>query len=315
MVSARSFFYSTHHIRAGLDIFIPLILLIGVSAIAALWMRRLSVLDYWLMLVVWAQVLEQFLIALLSDARFSLGFYAGRGFSLVTSIIVLVLLLAETANLYIRLARSYQSLEHERDNKLINAEAIAASIAHEVKQPLAAIVTSCHAAQRFLDKTPIDLKLLREILNRTTSEAFRTSEVFNSIRGIFTRANKKRQASDLNEISLEVLQSLHEELTNHGVTTRTELTTELPHVEGHKNQLREVMINLVRNALEAMTNTTNRSRSLRVTTGLYGGDAIVVSVEDSGPGISPNQLRGIFDAFVTTKSDGTGLGLAICHDY
>ena len=222
---------STHHIRAGLDIFIPLILLIGVSAIAALWVRRRSVLDYWLMLVVWALILEQVLIALLSDARFSLGFYAGRGFSLVTSIIVLVVLLAETTKLYTRLARSHQLLERERDNKLINAEAIAASIAHEVKQPLAAIVTSCHAALRFLEKAPPDLQMLREILSKMTSESFRASEVFDSIRGLFTRANQRRQTSDLNEISREVLQSLHEELTGRGVTTRTELTAELPHVD------------------------------------------------------------------------------------
>ena len=304
---------STHHIRAGLDIFIPLILLIGISAIAALWVRRRSVLDYWLMLVVWALILEQVLIALLSNARFSLGFYAGRGFSLVTSIIVLVLLLAETTKLYARLGRSYQQLEHERDSKLINAEAIAASIAHEVKQPLAAIATSCYAALRFLEKAPPDLRMLREILNKLTAESFRASEVLDSIRGLFTRANQRSQVSDLNEISLDVLQSLHEELIDRDVTTHVELATELPHVEGHENQLRQVITNLVLNALEAMNSTTNRSRTLRVKTGIYGRDAIVVSVEDSGPGISPNQLDEIFDAFVTTKSHGTGLGLAICR--
>ena len=304
---------STHHIRVGLDIFIPFILLIAVSAMATLWARRRSVLDYWLMLVVWALILEQVLIALLSDARFSLGFYAGRGFSLVTSAIVLVLLLAETTKLYARLARSHQLLEHERDIKLINAEAIAASIAHEVKQPLAAIVTNCHAALRFLEKAPPDLHMLREILKKMTSESFRASEVLDSIRGLFTRANQRRQASDLNEISLEALQSLNEELSDHGVITLTELTTELPHVAGQRSQLRQVMTNLILNALEAMDNTTNRSRTLRVKTGVYGGDAIVVSVEDFGPGISSNQLNGIFDAFVTTKSTGTGLGLAICR--
>ena len=204
-------------------------------------------------------------------------------------------------------------LEHERDIKLINAEAIAASIAHEVKQPLAAIVTNCHAALRFLEKAPPDLHMLREILKKMTSESFRASEVLDSIRGLFTRANQRRQASDLNEISLEALQSLNEELSDHGVITLTELTTELPHVAGQRSQLRQVMTNLILNALEAMDNTTNRSRTLRVKTGVYGGDAIVVSVEDSGPGISSNQLNGIFDAFVTTKSTGTGLGLAICR--
>jgi signal transduction histidine kinase len=304
---------SINHIRSTLDISIPLILLVGVFAIALLWARRRSVLDYWLMLVVWALILEQVLIALLSNARFSLGFYAGRGFALVTSIIVLVVLLAETTKLYARLARSNQQLERERDNKLINAEAIAASIAHEVKQPLAAIVTSGHAALRFLEKVPLDLQMLRGILNTMTNESFRASEVFDSIRGLFTKANQQRQTTDLNEITLEAIKSLHDELKNHGVTARTKLTTALPPVEGHRNQLRQVMINLVLNALEAMDNTTDQSRALLVETELYGRDAIAVAVVDSGPGIDPNQLNGIFDVFVTTKSHGTGLGLAICR--
>ncbi len=94
--------------------------------------------------------------------------------------------------------------------------------------------------------------MLREILDKMTAESFRASEVFDSIRGVFTKSNERLQTSDLNEISLEVLQSLHGELTVLSVTTRIELTTALPHVVGHKNQLRQVMANLVRNALEAM---------------------------------------------------------------
>jgi hypothetical protein len=96
-------------------------------ALIALWVRRRSVLDYWLMLAVYSLILEEMLIALLSGARFSLGFYAGRVFSLITSIIVLLLLLSETTRLYARLARSHRLLEHERDNKLMNVEAITAS--------------------------------------------------------------------------------------------------------------------------------------------------------------------------------------------
>ena len=141
---------STRHVRSSLYILIPLILLVGILALAVLWVRRRSVLDYWLMLAVYSLILEEILIALLSGARFSLGFYAGRVFALITSIVVLVLLLSETTRLYARLARSYRLLEHERDNKLMNVEAITASIAHEVRQPLTAIASNSSAAVRFL---------------------------------------------------------------------------------------------------------------------------------------------------------------------
>ena len=304
---------STRHIRSSLYILIPLILLVGFLALAVLWVRRRSVLDYWLMLVVYSLILEEILIALLSGARFSLGFYAGRAFSLITSIVVLVLLLSETTRLYARLARSYRLLEHERDNKLMNVEAITASIAHEVRQPLTAIASSGNAALRFLDVAQPDLQRVKTLLKNVTSESHRASEVFESIRALFRKVDQELEPVDLNDVTLEVLKSFREELHENNVIARTELATELPNVEGHRGQLRQVISNLVNNSLEAMEKTTGRSRTLLVRTQLQGRDAIVVTVEDLGPGIDPKQLDGIFEAFVTTKSHGMGLGLAICR--
>jgi signal transduction histidine kinase len=130
---------------------------------------------------------------------------------------------------------------------------------------------------------------------------------------VFGKIDHERQSIDVNEIILGVLQSLHEELKGHAITTRIELSSELPFAHGHRGQLREVVFNLVHNALEAMGTMSNRSRMLRVRTEVCDHDAIVVSVQDSGVGISPEQLDGIFDAFFTTKSNGMGLGLAICR--
>jgi signal transduction histidine kinase len=141
----------------------------------------------------------------------------------------------------------------------------------------------------------------------------RASEVFDSIRALFRKVDQKRQPIDVNEITLEVLQSLRGELRDHGVTPHTHLASELPLVEGARSQLQQVVSNLVHNAIEAMDSTTDRSRVLRVRTELQGRDAIIVAVEDSGPGIDPKRLDSIFDAFVTTKADGMGLGLAICR--
>jgi PAS domain S-box-containing protein len=205
------------------------------------------------------------------------------------------------------------TLERERENKLMNVEAITASIAHEVRQPLAAIAANGSAALRFIGKAPLDLDEVRAILHRMVNDCGRASEVFDSIRALFRKVDQKRQPIDVNEITLEVLQSLHGELRDHGVTPHTHLASELPLVEGARSQLQQVVSNLVHNAIEAMDSTTDRSRVLRVRTELQGRDAIIVAVEDSGPGIDPKRLDSIFDAFVTTKADGLGLGLAICR--
>jgi signal transduction histidine kinase len=204
-------------------------------------------------------------------------------------------------------------LERERDNKLMNVEAITGSIAHEVRQPLAAIAANGSAALRFLGRTPPELDEVRASINAMIGDCHRASEVFDGIRALFRKVDHGRQPVDLNEVTFEVLQSLHGELKENGVVTRTELTSELPLVEGHKGQLQQVLFNLVRNALEAMGTTVNRSRVLRVKTEVHGPDAVMVAVNDSGPGIDPTRLESIFESFVTTKPQGMGLGLAICR--
>jgi len=211
------------------------------------------------------------------------------------------------------LREAVAKLERERDNKLTNVEAIMAAIAHEVRQPLMAIVINGSAARRFLARAPADIDEATANLNRIISDCRRASEVFDSILTLFRREDQERQAIDVNEIALEVLQSSRGELAEHRVTTRTELASELPLISGHKRQLQQVISNLVQNAIEAMDNTTDRDRLLRVRTGLHNRDAIIVAVEDSGPGVDPKQLGSIFDAFFTTKSHGIGLGLAICR--
>jgi signal transduction histidine kinase len=225
---------------------------------------------------------------------------------------ILAALFAERRDNEARLARANLMLERERDNKLMSAQALTGAIAHEVRQPLASIVSNASAALRWLERTPPDHDELRAALNRIQGESHRTSEVFDAIRALFRKGDQGRQRIDVNEIIGEVLQSLLGELKSHGVETRSELAG-LPLVDGNRGQLREVIFNLVDNALEAMGTTTDQSRVLRVTTELRGRDAIAVTVADSGPGIAPQKLDSIFTAFLTTKSHGMGLGLAICR--
>jgi signal transduction histidine kinase len=225
---------------------------------------------------------------------------------------VLAALFAERRESEARLARANMLLEGERDNKLMSAQAIAGAIAHEVRQPLTGIVTNASAALRWLGQDPPNHDKLRAALNRIQSNSHRTSEVFDAMRTLFRKGDEGRERIDLNEIIVEVLQSLRKDLKDHEVETRSELP-ELPPVDGHRGQLREAMFNLVRNGIEAMDATTDRSRVLRVKSELRGPNAIAVTVEDSGPGIDPQKLETIFTAFLTTKSHGMGLGLAICR--
>jgi two-component system, NtrC family, sensor kinase len=223
-------------------------------------------------------------------------------------------LIAELRQRTEELGRSLADLQRERDNKLMNLEAMAASIAHEVRQPLSAIATSGNAALRFLGRTPPDHKEVRSSLSRIISNSHRASQVFDNIRALFGKVDKGHELIDMNEIVLEVLHTLRGELKDRVITVRTELTSQLPLVMGHRGQLHEVLLNLVRNAIEAMDAIKDGRRVLQARTERHDGrDEIVVAIEDSGPGIDPEKLDGMFDAFVSTKPQGMGLGLAICR--
>ncbi len=223
-------------------------------------------------------------------------------------------LIAELRQRTDQLGRSLADLQRERENKLMNLEAMAASIAHEVRQPLSAIAANGNAALRFLGRTPPDDKEVRSALSRIISDSHRASQVFDNIRALFGKADKGHELIDVNEIILEVLRTLRGELQDRVVTVRTELTSQLPVVMGHRGQLQEVLLNLVRNAIEAMDAIKDGRRVLQVRTERQDDrDEIIVAVEDSGPGIAPEKLDGIFDTFVSTKPQGMGLGLAICR--
>jgi signal transduction histidine kinase len=294
------------HVSAG-------ILLIFVLALGLLWTRRRSVLDLWLLVVACGWLPELVLPAFFITARFSFGFYTGRVYSLVTSTIVLLILLTEATRLYFRLAHSNAMLKRERDSKLMNMEAMAASFSHEVRQPLAAIVTSGGAALRFLGQTPPDLEEIRSALSRIVRDGHRANQVFDSIGDLFRGADLEMRLVDVNRVALGVLEDLRGELNVHGIPVYTELPSELPLVMGHRGQLREVMLNLIQNAIDAMASTQDGIHSLRVMSRCFENDTICVAIQDTGPGIDPEKLDSIFDAFVTTKPNGMGLGLAICR--
>ena len=285
----------------------------GATALVVLFVNRRVVLDLWLVVTLFAWMPNFIIASVVTAVRFSAGWYTARIFALIASCMVLTVLLAETVMLYARLTTAVTLLRRERDNKLMNLEAMAASISHEVRQPLSIIAMSGDRALRVLERTPPDLEGARSNLNNMVSESFRAGDIFDNIRALFGRVDQGQELIDINEIVLGALRTLRGDLEQHGIATRRDLMPDLPLFMGHKGQLQEVMLNLVHNAVEAMDAIEERSRALRVRTQLDDRDAIIVAVEDTGPGIDPEKLDGIFDAFVTTKPQGMGLGLAICR--
>ena len=286
-------------------------LITSVIALVVLWIRQELILDLWLLVSVLATVAEQGVVSILIAGRFSVGFYSSRVFSVAVSTVVMMALLSEMAAVYARLARANRTLQRERDGKLMNLEAALAAIAHEVRQPLTGISTKSAAARRFLSRAPPDIPRVQAILDEVTSAGFRTNEVIESVRALFQINDQEQSPVDVNAVTLEALQILRKDFEDHDINITTRLALELPPIMGHKGQLREVIVNLAQNSIDAMVAVVDGNRQLRIETTRNGARAITISVEDTGPGIDPKNYSRIFDAFVTTKSKGTGLGLAI----
>ena len=287
--------------------------LICVVALAMLWRKKRSLLDQWLMVVAIAFISELIINGLLISARFTFGWYGSRLFSIVTSTIVLVVLLEETTKLDGRLARSNAMLLREKKNRLMNLEAMAASIAHEVRQPLALIVMSGDALQRLIGDTPPKLEKARLTTERIIAAGHRVSQILDDIRKLFGTDERAQDPVDVNALALTVLRTFDGDLKKHNIATRVELKAELPQIIGNSGQLKEVLVNLIQNAIDAMDMVDDDHRILRVKTEYNGNNAIRIEIEDTGPGIDPKKLTSIFDPFFTTKPHGTGLGLAICR--
>src|ERR1019366_4251455 len=190
---------------------------------------------------------------------------------------------------------------------------LTASIAHEVTQPLASIVAFGHAALRFLGNATPDLDEARVALESIVREGHRASEVIESIRAMFKNVDQGKAPIDVTKLVSDMLGLMRGELKANDVSVETKLEDSLPDVNGSRVQLQQVVLNLIRNAIEAMSSVTNRARVLRIRCVIHEPDSVLVSVEDSGTGIDPKDAKRIFDSFFTTRPEGTGMGLSICR--
>jgi C4-dicarboxylate-specific signal transduction histidine kinase len=190
---------------------------------------------------------------------------------------------------------------------------LSGSLAHELNQPLAAILSNAQAAQRFLVRDDFDREELRDILKDIVDEDKRAGEVIQRLRLLLKKGEINLLPLDLNEVVLDVLKIVRSDLVNRDVVADTELAADIPRVMGDRVQVQQVLLNLLTNACDAVSENASGDRSVVVRTHVVDDSTVQVSVIDRGGGISGDALDRIFEPFVTTKSHGMGLGLAVCR--
>jgi signal transduction histidine kinase len=198
-------------------------------------------------------------------------------------------------------------------NRIATVGELSASIAHELKQPLAAIVVAGSAGLRWLAREVPDVDEVRANLQRMINDGNRASMVIDEVRAMFRKDNSRATLVDVNRLILDTLSLTNHEIKTHNISVQTTLfesSTLL--VLADRVQLQQVILNLIVNAIEAM-NSTPGARELRIASGLHDADGVLITIEDSGPGIAPENLEKIFNTFFTTKPNGMGMGLSICR--
>jgi PAS domain S-box-containing protein len=190
---------------------------------------------------------------------------------------------------------------------------LTASIAHEVSQPIAGVVSNAEAASRWLVAEPPNLDKVREVLGQIVNDGMRAGDVIHRIRALIKKAPPRMARVDVNEAVRDITTLARSELLGHGVSLQTQLATGLPLIEGDRIQLQQVILNLTLNAVEAMSSVDEGAREMRISTAREASNGVLVTVRDSGPGLDPQSVDRLFEAFYTTKPDGLGMGLAICR--
>src|SRR5215510_9150940 len=188
---------------------------------------------------------------------------------------------------------------------------LTASIAHEINQPLGALVNSANACVRWLAAQ--NLERAQQSAVRVVTEGQRAADIIDRIRALIKKEPPRTEGVEMNEAIREVIALTHGEAVKHGVAVQTHLAEGLPRIQGDRVQLQQVLLNVILNAVESLSGVSEGSRELRIGTGPDASGGVLVTVQDSGPGLHPESVDRLFDAFYTTKPGGMGMGLAICR--
>jgi C4-dicarboxylate-specific signal transduction histidine kinase len=211
--------------------------------------------------------------------------------------------------------RRYRETQMElaHANRVATIGQLAASIAHEVKQPIGAAVANAQGALRWLGRRPPELEKVREGLEAIVKTGHRAGDVIDRIRALIKKGPRRNERVDINDRIREVIELTHGEAVKNDVSVQTDLAESLPLIHGDRVQLQQVILNLIMNAVEAMGGASDGKRELLISTRESEPGYVLVGVRDRGPGLAPAILEQIFDAFYTTKPGGLGIGLSICR--
>jgi signal transduction histidine kinase len=288
------------------------LMLLDIVALIVLWLRSRSVLDLWLRVVLSAYVAEVFLLTFPAPIRFSFGWYIARISGLLSACLVLFVLLYEVTMLYTQLVRADLAQRREREARLATGDAIAATIAHEVKQPLSAMVLNADAGFFWLDRPTPDLERAKTSFRLIGADGHRAGAVIERVRAMFKQSDLNKVPFEFNSLVPETLVLLRNDLQKHQIIVRADLDEPLPQVIGDRIQLQQVLLNLITNAIESMA-TKDGPRFLDVKSSVNAGGGLKVMVADTGTGVDSHDVERIFDPLFTRKSNGMGMGLSICR--
>jgi len=216
-------------------------------------------------------------------------------------------------------ARSLHEALHATQTALAHASRVAtlgemnATIAHEVNQPLAAIIMNGESSLRWLARSEPDLERVRELTKRMVADARRACEIIGRVRAMASRRAPEQELLSLDDVIGESMLFLRHEFQSKSISVSLDLAPALPHVVGDRTQLQQVVVNLAINAVQAMAQSRVARRSILIRTKLLGPETVCCTMEDSGPGVDPTYLPRLFDSFFTTKDSGMGMGLPICR--
>jgi C4-dicarboxylate-specific signal transduction histidine kinase len=198
-------------------------------------------------------------------------------------------------------------------NRVATIGQLSASIAHELKQPLSAVVTNGGATLRWLARNQPEIEEAKQAVKRIIKDANRASEVLSRIHRLVKKERLRTDTLNVNDAILEVIPLIHSEAVKNGVTIQRQLTDRLPSIQGDRIQLQQVILNLMVNAIQAMSGLTKGIRELHIGTESAEEDGVRIGVRDTGPGLSAENLQRLFEPFYTTKPNGMGMGLSICR--
>jgi signal transduction histidine kinase len=291
-----------------------IVMVLTIGGMAALGRGLQSELDLWFLLMLWGWFLEMALIALNSE-NYTAGWYAARGLGLVSGLFVLFALLAESNKLYAQSVLHLIAQKQEREHRFLVRDVISASIAHELRQPLAATLINAEVARKIASDQGWDLDVQPDrivpVLDDIIASSLRARDILENTRAMFGRKDSERNPVDPAVILRSTLALVESSARAQRVSVGLVMEGQPRPLFINRLQIQQALLNLFQNAIEALSQSDEPERTLLVRCSCWEDRGVTIRVEDNGPGIAPANRSRIFDAFFTTRPEGTGMGLVI----